>query len=55
MPADKVSFYNRIDMGIFLCFLDLCLQHCGMEYTVERYKDYDTEAKKTKVAAYKLQ
>ncbi|MCI5480744.1 MAG: nitroreductase [Lachnospiraceae bacterium] len=55
MPADKVSFYNRIDMGIFLCFLDLCLQHCGMEYTVERYKDDDTEAKKTKVAAYKLQ
>ena len=55
MPADKVSFYNRIDMGIFLCFLDLCLQHCGMEYTVERYKDDDTEAKKTKVAAFKLQ
>ena len=55
MPADKVYFYNRIDMGIFICFLDLCLQHCGMEYTVERYKDDDTEAKKTKVAAYKLQ
>ena len=23
MPADKVVFYNQIDMGIFLCFLDL--------------------------------
>ncbi|MGN1181337.1 MAG: nitroreductase family protein [Suilimivivens sp.] len=27
MPADRVVFYNRIDMGIFLCFLDLCLAH----------------------------
>lgn len=25
MPAAKVSCYNQIDMGIFLCFLDLCL------------------------------
>ncbi len=23
MPKDKVSFYNSIDMGIFLCFLEL--------------------------------
>ena len=21
MPADKVSFYNRIDIGIFICFI----------------------------------
>lgn len=54
MPADKVSFYNRIDMGIFLCFLDLCLQHCGMEYSVDRYQEDDSEAEKIKVAAYRL-
>lgn len=24
MPADKVSYYNRIDIGIFMCFLDIC-------------------------------
>ncbi|MBQ8649061.1 MAG: nitroreductase, partial [Clostridia bacterium] len=24
MPADKVAHYNRIDIGIFLCFLELC-------------------------------
>lgn len=27
MPQAKVSFYNQIDMGIFLCFLELCLAH----------------------------
>ena len=54
MPADKVSFYNRIDMGIFLCFLDLCLQHCGMECSVDRYQEDDSEAEKIKVAAYRL-
>ncbi|MBR4765723.1 MAG: nitroreductase [Clostridia bacterium] len=32
MPADKVSFYNRIDTGIFLCFLDVCLEHNGISY-----------------------
>lgn len=25
MPADRVVFYNQIDMGIFLLFLELCL------------------------------
>ena len=24
MPADRVSFYNRIDMGIFICFSMNC-------------------------------
>lgn len=33
MPADKVSFYNQIDMGIFLCFLELCLLHGRISYT----------------------
>ena len=25
MPTNAVSFYNRIDIGIFMCFLELCL------------------------------
>ncbi len=25
MPANKVSFYNFIDMGILICFMDICL------------------------------
>lgn len=27
MPKEKVAFYNRIDIGIFYCFLELCLMH----------------------------
>ena len=25
MPKDRVIYYNQIDIGIFLCFLELCL------------------------------
>ena len=32
MPADRVAFYNRIDMGIFLCFMELCLNHENIYY-----------------------
>lgn len=52
MPADKVSFYNQIDVGIFLCFLDLCLQHNGMEYTVDLHVDRGTDTERIKVATY---
>ena len=27
MPADKVRYYNKIDMGIFLFMLEVCLEH----------------------------
>lgn len=54
MPADKVSFYNQIDMGIFLCFLDLCLQHNRIKYEVVLYKDSGTDIEKTKTAAYTI-
>ncbi len=54
MPAKKVSYYNRIDMGIFLCFLDLCLQHNSIEYEVELFTDNGEDAEKTLSAAYKL-
>lgn len=27
MPKEKVPFYNPIDMGIFLCFLEITLSH----------------------------
>lgn len=55
MPADKVTFYNQIDIGIFLCFLDLCLQHEEIQYTVQLHKDNGLEAEKTLNAVYKLE
>ena len=39
MPADMVSFYNRIDIGIFICFMDICLEHNGIEFEKTLYSD----------------
>ena len=39
MPAGKVSFYNRIDIGIFMCFMDICLEHSGIGFEKELYSD----------------
>ena len=40
MPADKVRYYNKIDMGIFLFMLETCLEH--ENYTFERALFEDT-------------
>ena len=32
MPKDKVNYYNQIDIGIFLCFMELCLEHNNINY-----------------------
>ena len=39
MPADMVSFYNRIDIGIFICFMDICLGHNGVGFVKTLYSD----------------
>ena len=35
----KMKYYNHIDMGIFLCFLDLCLSHEKITFSRELYQD----------------
>lgn len=32
MPKDKFKYYNSIDLGIFLLFIDLCLNHKKLEF-----------------------
>ena len=39
MPADKVVFYNRIDIGIFICFMDICLEHRNIAFEKKLYPD----------------
>ena len=39
MPADKVAHYNRIDIVIFLCFLELCLMQDDISYERELFTD----------------
>lgn len=54
MPADKVSFYNRIDIGIFLCFLDICLEHNGINYLRTLHSDDGVDDEYILNAEYKL-
>ena len=55
MPADKVAHYNRIDMGIFLCFLDLCLMQNGISFERKLFTDNsDDKSEEVLVAKYIL-
>lgn len=55
MPADKVAYYNRIDIGIFLCFLEVCLQQNGEEFERTLYVDTaQDDVEQTLVAEYGL-
>lgn len=51
MPADKVSWYNRIDIGIFLLFLEVCMEHEGLAFERTLLAD-SREEEKTLVAVY---
>ena len=53
MPADKVSFYNRIDIGIFLLILEVCLKHGGIVFERSLFED-KKEEEKNLVAIYAI-
>ena len=56
MPMDKVVFYNRIDIGIFLFILETCLKEKDIVYQRELFIDLgDQKIEKTLSARYKLQ
>lgn len=54
MPAKAVSYYNRIDIGIFLCVLEICMNKKGISFTRELFTDNGSEAELTKVAEYTI-
>lgn len=43
MPIDGVIHFNHIDIGIFLCFLELCLEHEGYAYERKLFVDDKNE------------
>lgn len=53
MPADKVSFYNRIDIGIFLLILEVSLKHEGIVFERILFED-KKEEEKNLVAIYAI-
>ncbi len=55
MPEDKVSFYNRIDLGIFLCFMDLCLEHQNITKHRELFADHGEDEEYVLNAVYHLE
>lgn len=55
MPIDKVIYYNRIDIGIFLFILETCLNNGGITFQRELFADTnDTEIEKTLSAQFLL-
>ena len=54
MPKDKVIYYNQIDIGIFLCFMELCLENKGIEYKRELFIEEDSEKEYNLVAIYNV-
>ena len=54
MPASMVPFYNRIDIGIFLCFLELCFEHEGIEFERELCSDPGDKKQFNLNAIYKI-
>lgn len=55
MPAEKVAYYNRIDIGIFLLFLELCLNENALNFERQLFEDKsDDSAEKTLIAGYKM-
>lgn len=54
MPKDKVTYYNQIDIGIFLCFLDLCLDKNSIDYNKDLYVEENYENEKNLIAIYKI-
>ncbi len=54
MPADKVLFYNRIDIGIFICFMDICLEHRNIAFEKKLYPDDDKDKEFVLNAVYRF-
>ncbi len=54
MPKDKVIYYNQIDIGIFLCFLELCLEHNSIIYKKELFIEENHEKENNLIATYHI-
>lgn len=52
MPAAAVSYFNRIDIGIYLCILEICMYHKEIEFSRELFADNGGDPELTKVAEY---
>lgn len=55
MPINKVIYYNRIDIGVFLCFLELCFQHNSIVFERMLLSDLsDNQVEYTQIVTYQI-
>lgn len=54
MPKNRVIYYNQIDIGIFLCFLELCLDKNNISYDRKLFVEENHENENNLVAEYKI-
>lgn len=54
MSESAASYYNRIDIGIFLCILEICLEEKGIAFERRLFVDDGGEREYTKSAEYTL-
>ena len=52
MSVKSALYYNRIDIGIYLCILEICMNNKGIAFTRKLYADNGGDAEFTKVAEY---
>lgn len=53
MPASAVKYYNRIDVGIFLCILEICLENKNVKTSRRLFID-TSDGEYSEVAEYEL-
>lgn len=54
MPSDKVTYYNKIDIGIFLLFMEKCLKHEKLDFERILFSD-DGDKERTLIATYAIE
>ena len=54
MPIEMVKYYNQIDIGIFLYFLELCLNKNNIKFERTLYVEKNVDNEKNLTATYKI-
>ena len=54
MPKNMIKYYNQIDIGIFLCFLELCLYKNNIKFERTLYTENNIDSEKSLTAKYKI-
>ena len=54
MPKNMVIYYNQIDIGIFIYFLELCLEKNNIKYDRKLYIEENHDNEKNLTAIYKI-